>query len=91
MNKQDLIAHIAETASVSHAKASAAVNAMIDALSEALAQGDSVTLTGFGTFSVGARAARQGRNPATGQAIEIPACKAPQFKAGKTLKAAVNG
>ena len=75
---------------ISKAKAALAVDGMTDAVTTALSQGDQVTLVGFGTFSVRDRAARTGRNPRTGEPIDIPAAKIPAFKAGKALKDAVN-
>jgi len=90
MNKQQLISSIAEQADLSKAAAGNALNAVTDAITAALAKGDSVTFVGFGTFSVKDRAARSGRNPQTGATIQIAAAKVPGFKAGKALKDAVN-
>ncbi|MGJ7904081.1 HU family DNA-binding protein [Lysobacter sp. 1R34A] len=90
MNKADLVGAVAETAELSKTDATAAVDALIDVVTKALKQGDTVTLVGFGTFQVRARAARQGRNPKTGETIKIAASKNPSFKAGKALKDAVN-
>ena len=90
MNKSELIDAVAESADISKAVATRAVDGMISAISKALQNGDQVSLVGFGTFSVKDRAARTGRNPRTGEAIEIPAAKNPVFKAGKALKDAVN-
>jgi len=90
MNKAVLIDQIATKADISKQKAGAALEAFTQSITEALATGDSVTLTGFGVFSVSSRAARTGRNPQTGEAVDIPARKAPAFKAGKALKDAVN-
>ena len=90
MNKSALIDQIATKADISKQKASAALEAFTQSVTEALANGDSVTLTGFGVFSVGERAARTGRNPQTGAAVDIPARKVPGFKPGKALKDAVN-
>ena len=90
MNKSELIAQIAETTDLSQADAGRALNAITDAITKALKQGDSVSLVGFGTFSVSARAAREGRNPRTGETIQIAAANLPKFKAGKGLKDAVN-
>ncbi len=90
MNKTELIDAVAEGADISKAAATRAVDTMLDSISKTLANGDQVTLVGFGTFSVKARAARTGRNPRTGEAINIPAAKVPGFKAGKALKDAVN-
>lgn len=91
MNKSELIKHIASTASLTQAQATAALNAFESGVTKALAAGDDVALIGFGTFSVKERAARTGRNPKTGEEIQIAAAKAPTFKAGKGLKDAVNG
>ena len=90
MTKADLIELVAAEAGISKKEASAAVEAIIGGITDSLAKGDSVSLVGFGTFSVSNRAARTGRNPATGAAIQIAASKAPKFKAGKPLKDAVN-
>ena len=90
MNKSELIDAIAASADLPKAAAGRALDAMIDSVSEALKEGDTVSLVGFGTFSVKERAARTGRNPQTGEAIEIKAAKVPGFKAGKALKDAVN-
>ena len=89
MKKVELINHVAESASLSKADAAAAVDAVLGGISGALASGDSVSLVGFGTFSVTERAARTARNPRTGDPIQVPASKAPKFKAGKGLKDAV--
>jgi len=89
MNKAELIDHVAASADLSKAAAGAAVEAVISGVSGALSNGDSVSLVGFGTFSVSDRAARTARNPRTGEAINVPASKAPKFKAGKALKDAV--
>lgn len=90
MNKADLVEQVAESADVSKASASRCVEAVFDSIREALAKGDLVTMAGFGTFSVKERAARNGRNPRTGETIQIAASKLPGFKAGKALKDAVN-
>ena len=90
MNKTELIDAVAEGADISKAAATRAVDTMLDSISKSLAKGDQVTLVGFGTFSVKERAARTGRNPRTGEPIDIPAAKVPGFKAGKALKDAVN-
>ncbi|MDH5299915.1 MAG: HU family DNA-binding protein [Gammaproteobacteria bacterium] len=90
MNKAELVDAIAESADLSKASAARALDAMIDALTGAMKKGDSVSLVGFGTFSVKERAARTGRNPRTGEEIKIAAAKVPGFKPGKTLKDAVN-
>ena len=90
MNKAELIDAVADSADLSKASATRALDAALDAISNALKGGDQVTLVGFGTFSVRARAARTGRNPRTGEPIEIKASNVPGFKAGKALKDAVN-
>ncbi len=90
MNKQELINAVAEKAGLSKKDTEAAVNAVINTITDALAEGDTVKIVGFGNFEVKTRAARQGRNPSTNEPIEIPACKAPVFKAAKALKDAVN-
>ncbi|MEK9748018.1 MAG: HU family DNA-binding protein [Pseudomonadales bacterium] len=90
MNKQELIDNMADSADISKAAAGRALDAMISSISGALKKGDSLTLVGFGTFSVRSRAARAGRNPKTGETIQIKAAKVPAFKAGKALKDAVN-
>ncbi len=89
MNKSDLVAKIAQDAEVSKAIAAKALDSMIQGVGQALANGDAVTLVGFGTFSVANRPARTGRNPQTGEAIQIAAKNVVKFKAGKDLKAAV--
>ena len=86
MNKTELINQVAERAGLSKKDAEQALNAMLDTVSDALAQGDKVQLVGFGSFEIKAREARMGRNPKTKEPIEIPATKAPVFKAGKALK-----
>ena len=90
MNKQDLVSKVADSADIPKTKASAAVDAVIDAIKTSLKKGDDVRLVGFGTFSVAKRAATTGRNPRTGEPIKIPASKQPKFKDGKELKEAVN-
>ena len=90
MNKQDLIAAIAKNSGLSKKDSEGALNAFVDAVSNALAKGNKVSLVGFGGFEVRARAKRIGRNPQTGKEIQIPASKVPAFKAGKSLKDAVN-
>lgn len=90
MNKTELIAAVAEKAEISKKDADKAVNAFIESVSAALAGGDKVQLVGFGTFEVRERAARTGRNPQTKQTIQIPASKAPVFKAGKAFKDAID-
>jgi DNA-binding protein HU-beta len=89
MNKTELIDHIAEQADISKAAAGRALDALIDGVKETLKKGDSVTLVGFGTFALGTRTARTGRNPRTGAAIKIEAAKVPKFRAGKALKDAL--
>lgn len=89
MNKSDFVAAVADTAELSKADAGRAVDAVIDTVKEALKKGETITLVGFGTFSVRKRAARQGRNPQTGETIKIKASKTPAFKAGKGLKDAL--
>ena len=86
MNKAALIAKIAEKSALNKKQAEAALNAFEETVIEALKEGDKVQLMGFGTFEVRERAAHTGRNPATGEAIEIPASKSPVFKAGKGFK-----
>lgn len=81
---------MAEKAGLSKADSEKALKAFVDSVSNALQQDDKISLVGFGTFSVGERAARTGKNPQTGAALEIPAAKVPKFKAGKALKDAVN-
>ena len=90
MNKNDLIAVVATKTGLSKGDATKAVDGVFDAVTEALKEGDEVRLVGFGTFTVSKRAASQGRNPRTGDPIDIPASKQPKFKAGKGLKDAVN-
>jgi DNA-binding protein HU-beta len=90
MNKAELIEAVAEAADISKAGASRAVDAVLDSITAAMKKGDQVTLVGFGTFLVRERAARTGRNPKTGEPIDIAAAKVPSFKAGKALKDAVN-
>lgn len=89
MNKSDLIAAVATEAKLSKKDADAAVSAVFGAVTDALKKGDKVQLVGFGTFEVRERAAKQGRNPATGASMIIPASKVPAFKAGKALKDSV--
>ena len=86
MNKTELSAEIAEKAGLSKKDSEAAVKAFVDAVSESLKKGDKVQLVGFGTFEVSERPARTGRNPQTGETIEIAASRTPKFKAGKALK-----
>jgi DNA-binding protein HU-beta len=90
VNKSELIEAIAESADLPKAGATRALDAVIDTITASLVSGDSVALLGFGTFTVKERSARTGRNPKTGEAIEIQASKIPSFKAGKSLKDAVN-
>jgi DNA-binding protein HU-beta len=90
LNKNDLVANVASGTGLSKADAAKAVDGVFDAISSALKGGTEVRLVGFGTFSVAQRAASTGRNPRTGESIQIPASKQPKFKAGKGLKDAVN-
>ncbi|MCP4273321.1 MAG: HU family DNA-binding protein [Gammaproteobacteria bacterium] len=90
MNKSELIDAIASEADISKASAGRALDSMLGSITGALSKGDSVSLVGFGTFSVKQRAARTGRNPQTGATIQIKAATVPGFKAGKALKEAVN-
>ena len=90
MNKSDLVSAIADHSDLSKADAARALDATTSAITGALAKGDSVAITGFGSFLVRARAARSGRNPQTGATIQIKASNAPAFKAGKLLKESVN-
>lgn len=90
MNKAELIDKVAEGSDISKAAATRALDTVLDSITDALKAGDQVTLVGFGTFQVKDRAARTGRNPRTGESINIPASKNPSFKAGKALKDAVN-
>ena len=90
MNKNNVIDYVSENAGLSKSDAGKAVDAVLAAITSGLKGGDAVTLIGFGTFDVRARAARTGRNPRTGEEIQIAAAKNPAFKAGKALKDAVN-
>ncbi len=90
MNKTELIEHIATKSDISKAAATRALASIIEAVKKTLKKGDTVTLVGFGTFSVSKRAARVGRNPRTGAALKIKAAKVPRFKPGKGLKDALN-
>ena len=90
MNKNDLISAVATSSGLSRGDATKAVEGVFDAISDALKKGDEVRLVGFGTFSVARRKASTGRNPRTGEAMEIKASNQPKFKAGKGLKDAVN-
>lgn len=90
MNKNDLVALVADAAGLSKIDATKAVDAVFDGIIQSLKKGEEVHLVGFGTFDVSDRAASEGRNPRTGEKINIPASKQPKFKAGKTLKDALN-
>lgn len=90
MNKTELVAAIAEKAELSKKDSEKALTAFVEVITEELQKGEKVQLVGFGTFEVSKRAARTGRNPQTGEDMEIAACTAPKFKAGKALKDAVN-
>ena len=90
MNKTELVAAIAAKTELSKKDSEKALKAFMEVVSEQLKKGEKIQLIGFGTFEVAKRAARTGKNPQTGKAIKIAACKAPKFKAGKALKGAVN-
>ena len=90
MNKQELVAAIADQAGLTKKDAGAAVDAFTAVVAEQLKKGDKIQMVGFGTFEVATRAAREGRNPQTGKSMKIAASKAPKFKAGKALKDIVN-
>ena len=90
MNKNDLVASVADASGLSKADAGKAVDAVFGSITGSLSGGNEVRLVGFGTFSVADRKATTGRNPRTGESIQIPASKQPKFKAGKALKDAVN-
>jgi len=90
MNKTEIIDHISKSADISKAAAGRALEAAVTAIKTAMKRGSMVTLVGFGTFYVGKRSARAGRNPRTGDAIKIKAARVPKFRAGKALKDAVN-
>ena len=90
MTKAELIEKVAKDAKISKSVATSALTSVLDSIQGSLAKGKTVTLVGFGTFSVSKRAARKGRNPQTGKEINIKASKVPRFKAGKGLKTAVN-
>ena len=90
MNKNELVSAVAKQAELSKKDAGLAVEAVFDTIAKALEKGDKVQLIGFGTFDVSERAAREGHNPRTGEAMKISASKAPRFKAGKALKERVN-
>ncbi len=91
MNKSELVAAIAEATELSKKDAEKALASFVDVVSDELAKGGKIQLVGFGTFDVAERSAREGRNPQTGATMNIPASKAPRFKAGKALKDIVNG
>ncbi|WP_334154559.1 HU family DNA-binding protein [Tepidimonas sp.] len=91
MNKAQLIDHMAERADLTKQEAARALDAFLATVSDTLARGGDVTLVGFGTFQVDERAARKGRNPKTGEVVDIAAAKMPKFRPGKALKDAVNG
>lgn len=91
MNRADLITRVADTTGLAKIDTGKAVDATFEAIGATLARGEEFTLVGFGTFAVTERAAREGRNPKTGEPIQIPASKAPKFKPGKVLKGAVQG
>ena len=91
MNKTELIAAVAEQAELSKKDSEKALKAFVDVITEELKKGEKVQIVGFGTFEVSERAAREGRNPQTGETMQIEACKALRFKAGKALKDAING
>lgn len=90
MNKNDLVAAVSDATSLSKSDAANAVESVFDTITSALTKGDDIRLVGFGTFSVAKRAASEGRNPRTGEKIQIKASNQPKFKAGKGLKDAVN-
>ena len=90
MNKTELISAVAEQSGLTKKDAEKAVKAFTDVIAEELVKGEKIQIVGFGTFEVAERAARTGKNPQTGEAIKIPASKAPKFKAGKALKDVVN-
>ena len=90
MNKTELVAAIADKAEISKKDSEKALKAFVDVVTEQLKAGDKVQLVGFGTFEVSERAAREGRNPRSGEVMHIAASKAPKFKAGKALKDAIN-
>lgn len=90
MNKSELIEKMAQSADMTKADAERALNSLVSTVTEELANGGDVSLVGFGTFKVNERAARTGRNPQTGETIQIAAAKVPAFKAGKAIKDAVN-
>ena len=90
MNKTEFIAAVAEKAEISKKDSEKALKAFTDVVTEELKKGEKIQLVGFGTFEVSERAAREGRNPQTGETMTIAACKAPKFKAGKALKDMIN-
>ena len=90
MNRAELIAAMAKKADLTQKAAEKALKAFTEVVADELKKGDKIQLVGFGTFEVGERAAREGRNPQTGETMTIAACKAPKFKAGKALKDAIN-
>jgi DNA-binding protein HU-beta len=90
MNKAQLVDAVAEAADISKASAARSVDATMQAITDGLKQGDTVSITGFGNFSVRERAARTARNPRTGESVDVAASRLPVFKAGKALKDAVN-
>jgi DNA-binding protein HU-beta len=90
VNKADVIEHIAQQAEISKLAAERAIDALVGAVKSSLRKGQPVTLVGFGTFYPGARAARTGRNPRTGEQLSIAAARVPRFRAGKALKDAIN-
>ncbi|TSE23883.1 DNA-binding protein HU-beta [Tepidimonas sediminis] len=91
MNKAQLIEHIAERAQLTRQEAARALEAVLEGVTQTLVRGGEVTLVGFGTFAVDERAARKGRNPKTGEPVDIPAARMPKFRPGKALRDAVNG
>jgi len=91
MNKSDLVSAVADKASITKKDAEKSINTIVEVITEQLAKGGKVQLVGFGTFDVAKRAAREGRNPQTGEPMKIAASKSPRFKVGKVLKDAVNG
>jgi DNA-binding protein HU-beta len=90
MNKAELVDYIAQSAELPKTKASQALNGFIEAITKSLQEGNSVALTGFGVFNASDRKAREGRNPQTGEPMQIKASRVPRFKAGKALKDALN-
>jgi DNA-binding protein HU-beta len=90
VNKQELVASIAEKSGLTKAQSEKALNGMVGAITEQLGKGEAVSLIGFGTFDVSKRSARQGKNPRTGEAVQIAARNVPRFAPGKTLKTVVN-